>query len=475
MFVFVKTKTVAFPVEIDSEATVETLENKIKERFPYNRATHQIMYSGKGLTSGKLSSFGVSEESTIHLAELPSIKVLVKFEDLTKEISLPVSPPPTILQLKQQIQSAFKEKAFGGQLPDVFVNSNKLANSSLVVDSNPNNLTFEAKVQIVSQSTSPSSTDLSEAKKEELLASFVNGATSSKVEIVFSFDTTGSMSTCLENVRKEVSQTVERLAKDIKDIRIGIIAHGDYCDGPNAISVCDLTTDSAKICQFVRSVRATSGGDAPEAYELVLRDARQLSWSADSSKALVVIGDEVPHPPSYTTEKINWFDEADKLHELGVKIYGIRALNCHYAAPFYEEISERTGGIAITFKNFGLIVDMFLAICYREASPQQLTAFAEEVKDQGKMNAELGNIFQTLAQPNMTVSKEKKPSRSKAVWYEIENDTNKTPSYAWDSWKKTWVPYSPSFIASMTTTSSSSSSSASSTSFISDIVKKVWG
>jgi hypothetical protein len=56
-------------------------------------------------------------------------------------------------------------------------------------------------------------------------------------------------------------------------------------------------------------LEATGGGDAPEAYELALREARKLSWTKGYSKALVIIGDEVPHCPSYTTEKINWFDE----------------------------------------------------------------------------------------------------------------------------------------------------------------------
>jgi len=44
-----------------------------------------------------------------------------------------------------------------------------------------------------------------------------------------------------------------------------------------------------------------------------LREAKKFSWSEDFSKALVVIGDEVPHTPSFTTEKINWFEEVDEL------------------------------------------------------------------------------------------------------------------------------------------------------------------
>jgi len=270
-----------------------------------------------------------------------------------------------------------------------------------------------------------------------MLASFSNA--SSNVEIVFSFDTTGSMSACLGEVRKKVSETVTRLMKDIPNIRIGIIAHGDYCDGKIAISVLDLSQDVKSICNFVNTVSSTGGGDAPEAYELVLRDAQKLSWTQGYSKALVMIGDEVPHCPSYTTSKINWFDEVDRLVEMGVKIYGVRALHCTHAIPFYEELSERSGAVSINFNSFKLIVDMFLAICYREASPEKLQQFEQEIKQEGKMDAELGSIFQTLAKPNQEIKKEKK-LKSSEPWYDISKD-NGSPQYKWDEDSQTWVTY----------------------------------
>jgi len=228
-------------------------------------------------------------------------------------------------------------------------------------------------------------TEMDETKKEMLLQSFV-GDSSSKVEIVFSFDTTGSMAPCLGKVREKVTETVTRLIKDIKDIRIGIIAHGDYCDDVNtyAIKTLDLTSKVKKIREFVTNVSATGGGDAPEAYELALREAYNFSWSEDSSKALVIIGDEVPHPPSFTDQKINWFDCLDRLTERNIKVYGIRALNSNHSIPFYEELSIRSGTVSIHFNNLNLIVDMFLAICYREAHPQQLENFKEEVKKKMK-------------------------------------------------------------------------------------------
>src|SRR5262249_54131040 len=117
------------------------------------------------------------------------------------------------------------------------------------------------------------------------------------VEVVFSFDTTGSMYPCLTQVRRKIKETVNRLAKEVPGIRIGIIAHGDYCDkGTTYVTKhLELTSKTADICKFVETVKPTYGGDAPECYELVLHEAQSLDWSKDATKAMVLIGDDVPH------------------------------------------------------------------------------------------------------------------------------------------------------------------------------------
>jgi hypothetical protein len=65
---------------------------------------------------------------------------------------------------------------------------------------------------------------------------------------------------------------------------------------------------------------------------------------------------------------------------------------------------------------------MFLAICYREASPTKLKEFKEEVEREGKMSEEMGTIFETLAQPNPTIpssSKANNRTATSAYWYSI--------------------------------------------------------
>jgi hypothetical protein len=219
-----------------------------------------------------------------------------------------------------------------------------------------------------------------------------------RVEVVFSFDTTGSMYPCLAQVRKKLNATVSRLMKEIPGMRIGIIAHGDYCDeGSTYVTkLLDLTDDLGAIMRFVERVGPTGGGDAPECYELVLHQARGLSWTPGYSKALVLIGDDVPHAPSQNPRKLDWRAEVDMLGKLGIPVYGVQALNRRHATPFYKELAEKSGGFHLSLDQFASVTDMLLAICYKQSSDVKLQAYEAEVVKEGRLSRGLNNMFNTM-------------------------------------------------------------------------------
>lgn len=220
----------------------------------------------------------------------------------------------------------------------------------------------------------------------------------SNIEVVFSFDTTGSMYPCLTQVRRKIEQTVTRLLNEIPGIRIGIIAHGDYCDAGKTYVTkhLDLSGDVDIICDFVKNVEATYGGDAPECYELVLHEAQSLDWTATNSKTLVMIGDDIPHAPAQTPQKLNWRKELEKLMDMGVAVYGVQALNRSHATRFYQELAEKSGGFHITLDRFSHITDLFLAVCYQQSSNDQLQSYEREIIEQGRMSRGLNKIFDTM-------------------------------------------------------------------------------
>jgi hypothetical protein len=224
--------------------------------------------------------------------------------------------------------------------------------------------------------------------------------TNQPIDIVISFDTTGSMYPCLAEVRRKVDDTATRLFKEVPNLRIGIIAHGDYCDARTTYVTkhLPLTTDIYKVSQFIKSVSATGGGDAPECYELVLREANTMQpWTAGSKRVLVMIGDDVPHEAAHNPGRINWRDELKSLTNNGILVHGVQALNRRGADNFYRQIAETTGGFHLPLSQFTEATEMLLAVVYQQVSPERLQAYETEVQEAGRMSRGLDTIFQRLA------------------------------------------------------------------------------
>jgi hypothetical protein len=222
-----------------------------------------------------------------------------------------------------------------------------------------------------------------------------DAATSEVIDVMISFDTTGSMYPCLQQVRNNVAGLVQDLFKDIPDLRIGIIAHGDYCDRNRSYVTkrVDLSRDVNKICNFVKTVGRTGGGDAPECYELVLHEARTLaSWEKGRNKVLVLIGDDIPHEPSYydNRKNLDWREEAAALGRNGVSVYTVQCLGNPYANKFYKTVADTTGGHHLKLTNFDNIRDLIKAVCYKQQSEEALETFG------GRMTNEMSTVYSTL-------------------------------------------------------------------------------
>lgn len=221
----------------------------------------------------------------------------------------------------------------------------------------------------------------------------------SSVDVVISFDTTGSMYPCLTQVRRRINEMIDQLFRKIPDLRVGIIAHGDYCDAYSTYVTrkLALTNDRDQLFAFVANVPPTGGGDAPECYELVLHETRQFIWGS-GVKTLILIGDDIPHGPSYpsNTKHLDWRNEIELLLKMGVNVYGVQALNRPYATPFYQEIARVTGGFHLRLDQFANVIDLVMAICYRQSNPEALSGFEEEVIGRGRMNRSLDDVFRTL-------------------------------------------------------------------------------
>ena len=128
-----------------------------------------------------------------------------------------------------------------------------------------------------------------------------------KLDMVIAFDTTGSMNSYIGQVKNHVSGLVPQLLKDNPNMRIGIVAFGDYCDMVSATEfgkayqVLYPTSNEQDIISFVKNAQSTGGGDADEFYELVIKKiTEETPWREDATKTVLFIADCNPHKVGYS-------------------------------------------------------------------------------------------------------------------------------------------------------------------------------
>lgn len=179
-----------------------------------------------------------------------------------------------------------------------------------------------------------------------------------RLDMVIAFDTTGSMASYVNAVKKHVKELISKLFKQNPDLRIGIVAFGDYCDMSDkyvfgdAYQVCELTDNENRLIEFITRVQYTNGGDADEFYELVIKKiVEETNWREGSTKAVLLIADAEPHRVGYcyrdrvVNNQIDWKEEAKKAAEKGIKFDTLTISKTEW----YKELSKITNGVSAPF------------------------------------------------------------------------------------------------------------------------------
>lgn len=196
-----------------------------------------------------------------------------------------------------------------------------------------------------------------------------------KLDMVIAFDTTGSMAQYIDAVRAEVATLIPQLFRDNEDLRLGIVAFGDYCDMPNsqqfgdAYQVVQPTNNANELIKFVKEARNTNGGDWPEFYELVIKKiVEETPWREGSTRSILLIADAVPHGLGYsydgivTDNKIDWRKEAVKALDRGIKIDTVTITD----EEWFKTLSMMTDGVSVPFHSGAKTNDLVRAsVCAR--------------------------------------------------------------------------------------------------------------
>jgi hypothetical protein len=214
-------------------------------------------------------------------------------------------------------------------------------------------------------------------------------------EVVMSFDTTGSMASAIQNVRRHMEKTVEEMFQLIPDLRVGFIAHGDYCDGANCYETLPLTNDKAAVYKFIRTAKNTGGGDAPECYELAMHLARGMGWSDKrGGKILVMIGDASPHAVNYpgNKDKLDWRKELAHLKEMGINVYPLQCLYAQYQKDvneFWSTISETCGTPLLKLQDFANSASALTGVVAASSGTEVFRAYNRKLVAKGLVPDEI--------------------------------------------------------------------------------------
>src|SRR5262245_881825 len=113
-----------------------------------------------------------------------------------------------------------------------------------------------------------------------------------RLNAIYAFDTTGSMTPWIENVQQKMDYLAAGLLK-LLEMVITFIGVGDHGDGRNMLQIKPPSRDVARLGASVRELVPTDGRDTPEAFECLFRVLNAADY--DVPTVLVLITDSIPH------------------------------------------------------------------------------------------------------------------------------------------------------------------------------------
>lgn len=227
----------------------------------------------------------------------------------------------------------------------------------------------------------------------------VSSSNDKKFDICFAFDTTGSMSGCISQVKQNIQTIVKDLFKNIPNVRISLVAFEDY-DFSYIWKAIDFTNDEGALIHFMTHLDQAhcitgkdigfknyiSGEGMEECYEYVLHKVPSLNWSSESMRSLIMVGDAPPHSKERTYNNLDWRVELGKVRDKGINIYSVHCLswgNEPKVKEFFKTIAKETNGYHLYLDQFTMIPSMMMAICYKQMSSTRLENYENELQVSG--------------------------------------------------------------------------------------------
>ena len=194
----------------------------------------------------------------------------------------------------------------------------------------------------------------------------IAGLRESGLEIVFVFDSTGSMGPVLDATRRRMIRMLEALRALVPDARVGIVTFRDRGRREDyVVRQTPLGRDFYRTLAFMETVQAAGGGDRPEAVMEGLQAAIRQDWKAGSRRVVVLIGDAPDHAedrPKLIREVNRFIDDGrSSVHAIMTAPDAFRGIEADTRRAF-ETIAEAGGGVSLPFEREERILDQVLTL-----------------------------------------------------------------------------------------------------------------
>ena len=144
------------------------------------------------------------------------------------------------------------------------------------------------------------------------------------MEICFSLHVSASKPDAIMEIKSQLQSLIRRLKTDIPGIKVAIFTHGDFGESNiyYVIKHTDMTTDPVDLNKWVTKATLERdrkrNKDAEEiCYKVLFRESvLGLSWTADSQKILVIIGDENHNKSNASKIGDSWRDGVKRIADL---------------------------------------------------------------------------------------------------------------------------------------------------------------
>jgi hypothetical protein len=205
-----------------------------------------------------------------------------------------------------------------------------------------------------------------EAPEAELTAT---RAERRRLNAIFAFDTTGSMTPWIENVQEKMEYLAGGLVK-LMDMEITFVGVGDHCDGRNMLQLKPPSADVEVLKAAVHSLRPTDGGDTPEAFECLFKVLGAIDY--DVPTVLVLITDSIPHGmEGYQGDddgcpfNVDYREELDSLKGKLKNVYLVTCASDPQLLALQKKLVGQNALVQVA--DFRRLTNLLMAICMEEA------------------------------------------------------------------------------------------------------------